>query len=376
MITETDPRFGKPSASSFVLPALCPGQPTLVASMENVPEPQDEDQERGTRLHAAWEKGDPAGLDTADTEIFDRGERISRNVVAEWEILRGAAVTEKKREERFYWHDEKGNLAASGQADRHWIFDEWGLVADFKSLWCRSLTPAERNWQARLLAVLIAREYGLTHVRFAFLKAMFGTADIVDYNQGDLRRAEWSVEQVLWEARQDGAQRRPGAHCRHCKAATACPEAAAWVSLPTSALKVRPGAGITPKQAQILANQVSLNDCRWVWQGITTRRNIEDAIKARLKALPEPKLADLGLKLGTASINRPITNPAGAFSYLQRLGFAEAQIWRAVSIKNGVLTDIVMEKMNLSKKAAEQWIRQKLEHCITESVQDRALEEI
>jgi hypothetical protein len=121
-------------------------------------------------------------------------------------------------------------LNASGQADRHWHSKTHGLLIDFKSLYATSLTPAELNWQLLLLAVLVAKEYELTHVRCAFVKPMFNRLDIVDYNAEDLKRAEYAVQQVIWASKHI-PQRRPGAHCRHCKGATSCPEAASWNAL-------------------------------------------------------------------------------------------------------------------------------------------------
>lgn len=378
-----DPRLGLPSASSFSLDALCPGRQALLnwlrVTQTDTPEPKDEDAERGTCLHAAWEKSDPSALDTADTEIYQQGEQLCEQVVSDWKAHSPALpkAVEGTREQRFYFHDEHGNVAASGQADRHWTAGREGLVIDFKSLWCRSLTPAELNWQARLLSVLMFREYDCTRVRFAFLKAMFRKADIVDYLEVDLKRAEWSVQQVLWETRLQDAQRRSGAHCRRCKGAAMCPEAAAWVSLPSALVKARSSVAVTPKQAQELANEISLRDCKAIWAGITARHNIENAVKARLKALPEPELADLGLRLGTASINRPITLPAAAFSFLQRAGIPEAKIWTAITMKNGELDAVVQECLGLrSKKAAETWIREKLANCITERPQEKPLEHL
>jgi hypothetical protein len=373
---DNDPRLGLSSASSFALDALCPGRNELLQELTNVTEPTDEDAERGTRLHAAWEKDDPSGLDAADTEIYERGQKLCAQVVAEWE--QGVKSIEGKREERFYLHDEAGNLVASGQADRHYRAGNVGLVIDFKSLWCRSLAPAEVNWQARLLSVLLAREYGLIQVRFAFLKAMFSQSDIVDYTLDDLKRAEWSCQQVLWEQRQQGAQRRAGPHCRRCKAATACPEAAAWVMLPSTQINaVRDTReGITPKMAIEIVAQLSLHNCRRIWETTTARRNIEDAVKDRLKAIPAPDLAEIGLYLGKATINRPITNVNGAFRFLTTAGIPETKVWAAMSMKNGELTTVVQECLRKSKKAAEQWIREKLANCITETPQEPPLEKV
>lgn len=367
-----DPRLGLPSASSFALDALCPGRQALLKELGDLPETKDEDAERGTMLHEAWEKESHKSLGADDTDIYENGLKLVEQVKGEWGFV---GAKEGKREERFYIHDDQGNLAASGQADRHYVVGRSVLVIDFKSLWCRSLVPAELNWQARLLAVLVARHYDAEHVRFAFLKPLFGKKDIVDYNADDLDRAEYSIQQVLWEAKHN-PQRRAGAHCRHCKAATTCPEAAAYVSLPSVRLNV--SQGVTPKIAEELVGNISLLDCAKVFEGITSRHNIENAIKARLKALPEPTLAELGLRLGKAKVNRPITNVPGAFEFLKSMGIPAARIWAALRFNNTDVVDVVAKSIDSiqSKKSAQDWVKDKLKIFVTEQEQEAPLESL
>jgi hypothetical protein len=273
-------------------------------------------------------------------------------------------------------HDNQGQVAASGQADRHYIAGDFVLVCDFKSLWCRSLAPSELNWQARLLSVLVAREYGATHVRFAFLKAMFGKADIVDYTAEDLERAQYSIQSVLWESRQPHAQRRAGAHCRHCKAASGCQEAMAWAGLPSVQAKAQ-GGGITPKVAAELVENISLLDCCKIWESSTARHNIEDACKARLKALPSGELAELGLMFGKPKILRQIVKVDKAFEFLLSLNVPLEKLWSATKMSNGELTTVIQESLGLkSQKAAQAWMREKLAAFIVEQPTERPLEKI
>src|SRR5258707_4077416 len=172
-----DPRLGKPSASSFGLDALCPGRQALLQTLGDIPEPIDPDAQRGVKLHLAWQKEDSTGLDAEDAELYERGLKLVKEAYNQWFAILPSpdvsATEEGAREQRFYLHDEQGILAASGQADRHYIACRYGLILDFKSLYNHSLTPSELNWQLLLLAVLIAREYELTHVRCAFVKPMF-----------------------------------------------------------------------------------------------------------------------------------------------------------------------------------------------------------
>lgn len=360
-----DPRLGKPSASSFGLDALCPGRQDLLQSLPELPEPVDEDRDRGIRLHKAWEKEDPTGLDSEDTELYIRGLKLVDHAKSVWRV---GACEEGKREQRFWFNDQ-----ASGQADRHYRQLDRALVIDFKSLWCRSLAPSELNWQLLLLAVLVAKEYQLTHVRCAFVKPMFNRIDTVDYNADDLKRAEYAVQQVLW-ASKNTPQRRPGAHCRHCKAVTACPEAKAWTLLPS--VQTNAVGRITPTMAEGLVETLSLQDCVRVWETQTSRRNIEDAIKARLKSLPLGELADLGLTLGEPRINNPITNPMEALSFMALAGMPAEKLWKAVRISKDTLIEILQEHLGLTKKAAEQWIKDKLTPFVTPTPSERPLEKI
>jgi hypothetical protein len=389
----TDPiRLNLPSASSFALDALCSGRQQLLQSLTDTPEVKDEDAERGIKLHKAWQNEAnrhptylplEIGLDEEDVEIYEKGLKLVKAFLEQWCADTGIKqedIQERKREERFYYHDEQGNLAASGQADRHYYASingvRYAAIVDFKSLWCRNLVPSELNKQAQLLSVLVAREYGAATVRFSFLQAMMGKSDTVDYNGSDLARAEWSIQQTLWESRQPEAQRRAGSHCRHCKANAACPEAASWTQLPTVQIIGRSTAAITPKIAKELAEQLSLHDCVRIWETQTPRRNIEDAIKARLKRQPEERLAELGLKFGESKILRPITDSQRAFEFLLSMGVPAEKLWAVTKMGNGELTDVVAESLGKTKKDAQEWIRNSLASCITSEATERPLVKI
>lgn len=379
-----DPRLGLPSASSFALDALCPGRNELlreVAELKLV-EIRDEDAERGTRLHAAWEKDDPSKLDTEDTEIYERGVKLADQTVFAWRTFLEAkgqmspAIKEMKREERYWYHDRHGNLALSGQPDRVYVSKPYGLAIDFKSLWCRSLVAAEWNWQARVLVALTSDEFDLNHVRFAFLKAMFGVKDVVDYGAEDIERAKWGIDQVLWEQKRNPV-RRSGAYCRHCNACTVCPEAAAFATLPSFiAADHREDANITPAIAKQLVANLSLDDCIKVWESTTARHNIEDACKGRIKQLDPLQLAERGLQFADEKFNWPITNPSKALKFLNTLIKGD-RLWTAVGIGNAKLAELVQEAgIASSKKGAEAWIREKLADCITKKPQERSIERI
>lgn len=380
-----DLRLGLPSASSFSLTALCPGRESLLRSLPIQPEIKDEDAQRGVDLHMAWQLDDPSALDAEDVEIYERGMRLVEEVKMQWvkdhiPDSQFCVAIEGPREERFYLRNNEGDIVASGQSDRHWHWVRRVLVIDFKSLWCRNLVPSELNWQARLLSVLVSQEYGASHVRFAFLKASFGRADIVDYGPEDLKHAEFSIQNALWQSNQPDAQRRAGPHCRFCKAAYACQECLSWQLLPSVQVGYSTGNAsnpISPKMAVELVENVSLRDCAKIHTTATARHNIEAAITARLKRQDAETLASLGLKLGKPQIMRPITNPYAAFNFLRGLGVPDEKLWSAVKIGNGELAVVVQAALDLgSEKEATEWIRSKLSSCIEAKEKEPTLEKL
>jgi len=86
----------------FALDALCPGRQQLLRELGDMPEPINEDADRGTRLHKAWQLDDPTGLDSEDVEIYERGLRLVDETIASWKLDVGKVV-EGPREERFYF---------------------------------------------------------------------------------------------------------------------------------------------------------------------------------------------------------------------------------------------------------------------------------
>lgn len=379
----THERLNLPSASSFGIDAICPGRQALLNSLGPLPEVVDEDAQRGTNLHAAWQDAGTPNLhlfeDSEDTELYERGLKLVETAKGQWgtwlqsQVFANQPFKEGPREQRFWIRDSSGELAASGQADRHYIAGDFALCIDFKSLWCRSLTPSELNWQLLLLAVAIRDEYGVAHVRCAFVKPMFNSLDVVDYNSEDLDRASNAVQQVLWNSHHV-LDRRAGPHCRHCKGTAACPEAKAYCLLPSAQSNALEG--IKPKDATDIAQRLDLKDCVRIWETQTSRRNIEDAIKARLKTLPPEQMTQLGIELGKPKTNRTITNAEGAFDFLISVGISPEKLWQIMELSNGKLADLVSEELGKTQKAATEWIREKLKPFIIEHEQEKPLQKI
>jgi hypothetical protein len=124
-------------------------------------------------------------------------------------------------------------------------------------------------------------------------------------------------------------------------------------------------------------NQLSHEDLRKIYDYSGTITKIMNAVKARLKSLSEPELAELGLIFGKPKTLRPITDVQRAFEFLLSVGMPAGKLWSATKMGNGELVDVVKEALGLpSKDAADKWIKEKLSGCITAKETERPLERI
>ncbi len=374
-----DDRLGLHSASSFGMDVACHGRRNLVRSLPESPEIETEETIRGKKIHAAWQTGDASGLAVDEAEDYELGVKFIEDVVSNWKAHNNLeSVEEMPREERLYLRNHAGEIICSGQLDRWYKSDNHVLVIDGKSGWSKNVPSSDVSWQLRVYAVLAARELGVQNVRVAYVKpkVKWEPTDCTDYGIQDLMASEASIKLYIWLSTLPEAPRQGGIHCRYCIASSACPEAMAWVSLPT-AITCTGGQDITPKNAVIVADSISLQDCVKIWSGITSRHNIEDAIKTRLKGLPEAARTELGLTLGKPKVLRPITQPEAAFEFLVSVGISPAKLWSAIKMSNGELTSIVQESLGLgSKKEAETWVRAKLAGFITQQETEKPLERL
>lgn len=349
-----DERLSLPSASSFETDVLCPGRQNMLNTLppEALQETADDDADRGTRIHRSRETGDTSQLDEEDLEIYTKGMATEKSAVEQWKTdFQIPSMPTPTLEERLYLHwPDTLAPATSARLDVSYIDGKNGLVVEWKSLWCSNLTPAEKNWQGRLQAVLLAKEYELTHVRLVFNKAMFGKIDAVDYTENDLKHSEESIFHALYETKNPHAQRRAGAHCRYCPASKFCPEAAAMSLLPTTIIRDIKSAELSPEQ---IAERMSASDLVAVWSRSTVIVKILEAIKTRLKSFPADELSGLGLQLADGRKMDKIINTQGCLFYLRdELKMSEEAIWEAMSFGNGDVVLAIMRDLGVSKPKA------------------------
>ena len=76
-----DERENKPSASKAAQIHLCPGSHK---AQQGKPRQSSEAAEKGTRIHTAWEKEDPAGLNDDELGIYEAGNRLLDALIVDW----------------------------------------------------------------------------------------------------------------------------------------------------------------------------------------------------------------------------------------------------------------------------------------------------
>lgn len=378
-----DERLNLPSASGAEIWMNCPAQPDFVKSLPPVIEQPDEVTLSGQRIHEALRTESAEGLSADEVPTYELAIKNQESLIEFWKAHKNlSSITEGPREERFFLRDQSGTLITSGAIDRHWVSGSHLLIQDLKSQFCWNLTPSHLNKQLRIYAVLAWLEYDgqegrkIETVRVALNKPRLKSSplDCTDYTRHDLEMSYRQILFELWETKQPDAQFRPGSWCRWCAGKAHCQSAKAYCLLPS--VQTNTSEGITHTKAAELVESLNLQDCLKVWQGITSRHNIEDAITARLKSLPLGELAELGLTFGEPRINGPITDPKGAYGFLTELGIPPHRMWAAIDLSKTKLTEIVQQSLSLTKKASEQWIKDKLTPFMTEKPCERPLVKI
>lgn len=387
-VREKDIRRGLPSASSFSITYHCPGSENLIRSMpvSADPETDNDDAARGSRLHKSWETDDTSELDEEDLGIYTAGVQYKERAVAQW--CQDNNITEFKegpRELRLWLHDPATlRPVTSGMMDWHFIADGHLIVGDYKSLWCRTLTPAHKNWQLRTLVTLLSKEYdGIKSIRAVLVKpiAKGDRTDSVDYSMADIEYAERDIMHSLWKSRQTDAQRIPGNHCTWCRAKSVCCEAMAWALLPSviasnSTYKAPEALNVNLAKPSELVARMSLADCSMLQSRSSVIGKILDEVKKRLKKLPEDQLEGLGYRLVDGRKTDTITKPAECLAEIKLLGLSDEKLWQAVKINKGETVGMLMLELGWNSKQCDGYFQQLVSKFGETKQSDKMLEAI
>ena len=372
----SDPRLGKVSASRFEILALCAGSEQLRRTLPaEALDTSDEYSDSGTRIHYARQTGNTLALSPEETEIYKRGCETEKRILEQWLSdfnIEPNQYFQGEVEERLYLNDPSTlKPVTSGQLDVHYVapsHESHVLVIDLKALWSPNLTPAERNWQGRLQAVLASIEYDAVHVRMAFNKAMWGKSDQADYDKNALEYAKQSIFAAIWESEQPGAQFRPGRWCTYCPCKAYCSDAVAYAQLPT--VSTFNGDPVE------LVKWLPLEDLVPVWRKKSLVTKIFDAIVARLKALDDTELNRLGLKLAPGRKLDKLKDVRGAFQKLLEEGYTEEEIFRCMTINKGNFEDMVKQRTNCRDIEAKAFYESTLAEFIEPGNAEPSLKEL
>lgn len=359
----TDERQGLPSASSFHMDVACPGRQNLLRSLlphELAPEPDNPLKDRGVRIHDAQMRKDFSKLEDDERSDSLKIQVFEANNLELFRTQHGvesSGLTEK-RETRVWLTDDKGNRLLSGQPDVVYIFNSCALVIDYKTGFNPHLTSSERNWQLRVLAVLVAEEYAVKQVRVGFIKPKnLSPSDFTDYSADDIQRATAQIHEVLRRSREPDAPRYAGNHCTYCPARNRCPEAAAYSMLPS--VVANTSLAMSKKEVVAAVQKLTPSDWKFLHQRAPMIRNILDAAKDSLKALSPEELLAIGLRVGEGRRMLQV-DAQGAYAVLQHFISARA-LWSCFEFNRGALVKAIQSEKVVSEAEARRIAEAKLE---------------
>ncbi len=352
----TDERQGLPSASGFYMEAACDGRQNLLRTLlphELAPERDVEMASRGDRIHDALQTGDVSLLTEDEMVDWAKCKEAEKKIYDEW---RDGADALEYRERRMWLHDGKGQPLVSGKADVVFRQDADALILDYKTGFNPHLTPSQRSWQLRVLAVI---EYNQRRVpiRVGFIKPKaYEKSDCTDYAFEDLEFAHQQIMEVLRRSKEPDAPRYAGSHCNYCPARNRCPEAAAYSMLPS----VMANTSVTMSKKEVIARVQKLTPADWkfiVQRGPMTV-NIIEASKASLKALSVEELLAIGMTIDEGR-RMPQIDAGAAFAVLSEFISTKA-LWSCFELSKGALIKAVAQEKILTEAQAKVIVEEKL----------------
>jgi hypothetical protein len=371
-------RLDLPSASSFEISVECEGQPALVATLPPQKEEEEEPDElalRGTRIHLALETGDTSELSDDEAEDYRKMKESEVLIRTRWFLERGFDAdvlllpsVKTGKEDRFWMNDpETGQPALSGKLDKYIIVLDEALVIDWKSgAFNKRLTPTQRNFQLRVQAVLLWREFDhIKRVRVAFAKPNSST-DFTDYSEADLEYSEAQIRHVIWRTQQPGAIRRPGQHCNWCPCKSFCPEAGAYTLLPSALVG----------NVLEMVDRLSPADLVAIWERSLVIGKILDAVKTRLKGFSDEQLSLLGLGRTPGRRLDPIIKTKEAVDFFLSEGINQEELWSALKLSKTELQKAIMRDQGWPADKTRGYLKQMLVPFIEEKQAAAGLEKI
>lgn len=384
-ILTTDERSGLPSASDAAFWG-CSGKQNLWAA-SGYPEASGDDwSTRGDRIHLAFQTGNTLELaDEEELETYQTGLQHLEQLITAFCEFYGVpreTITEGEREARFWMHDpDTLSPIVSGKLDRHWtaLSYELALIVDLKTGFTPTLPPSPRNTQLRVQLGCLKHEFpSIKRARVALCKpkSKAGATDYCDYGENDIRYAEAWVLHHVWLSRQPDAPRTPGPHCGYCPCKASCPEAGAYAMLP-SVVASRAVAGLQEFDVETAVAAMPPADLIKIFAASSVIGKIVDAVKARLKSMPDEQLETLGLMRGKGREIRTVSRMQDLFESLTQAGWDEAELFASMDISMTTLEKLARKYKGLSSdKAAKEWVNTTLAKYITTTTSEQPLKPI
>lgn len=342
-----------PSGSNMGSYQLCPGKFLAEKGMPDIP---NEYSEAGDKMHLAWEKDDPSGLDEEEVELLSAAWQQREKLQADWQqqFAIPSESLDRKREYREWVTGKDGVEIFSVKMDERWIAPEQrlALVIDLKT-GREPAPPPSDNWQLRTGAVALYMNHPIIHCRTAIIQPWCKTQPPCDYDLESLRRSARLIAETVTKITKPNQPRTPGeVQCRWCKAKATCPEAN------TEMLTIQPVQSwptIPPERKLEL------------WDAAHRAEKIAADIKALVRADVVKGLIP-GLRMKPGASVREITDLAGVYGLLVgEIGenLKPSEFAAACSMKLKALADLYRKHTGCTKKAADDWITDKAGDFLT-----------
>lgn len=334
MTPEQDERLNRWSASSADRVWHCQGSEQLIRSIpaEQLDTTPAEIAESGSRIHATLETGEAGELEMTEVEIAEQLKVLENEAVLKWilDFDMANCIPEVQREQRFWVRDAKLEPITSAKCDVVYVFDGRALALDYKSGFLPA-TPAQRNLQAKVQAVALWAETGVTNIRVGIVQhRLRSVVTLADYTYDDLMRAYEDILLMDWRTKQPGAPRVPGAHCGYCPAKAHCMEFASYAHMPSvlsntwiasqKQITTPEGVAVKPTEyVQLAVDRLSNDDLAYIERRRGMAEKMFAAVKSRMKKLPTEELAAIGFELVEGRAMSKVTDFPGLTEFISRL---------------------------------------------------------
>lgn len=342
-----DEREGKPSASYMERLYRCPGSWAFSKRVPAIPPGPEADS--GSRIHA-YLSGDPIPLDEGETHIAEECLAVEEQVLERV----GMTVCGQVVREMRLWDL---NRSVSGKADAIYLSDQTALVIDYKT--GRGEVPAAKeNLQLATLAVLTCTNFiEVNKVYVAIIQPLAEPRyTIAEYDEEDFIRYSDMIDNAVKALLNPTVGLTAGDWCRYCPCKPHCPEFSRHC-VPA----------VIPDKPDELVKSLTVEQCKELWEKRGLVDALMDSVEDRLKALPEPELTALGLRMKPGAVKEKITDPDIVYERaVGTHGLSKFAFLDCVEVKKGKLQSSIKSKTGKNGKELDAIMDSILDGCVEE----------